>query len=71
LDLTGIVGDPLHQPVEDAPTQRRYPNTDPEQFGARRWRVVRRCREFSANQVREELSTVTLGLHRQRDDKAM
>jgi hypothetical protein len=36
-----------------------------------RWRIIPSLpEEFPANQVREELSPVTLGLHRLRDDEA-
>jgi hypothetical protein len=54
-----------------ASSQRRYPDTDPSSSGVRRWRIVSSPpEEFPANQVREELPTVTLGLHLLRDDEA-
>jgi hypothetical protein len=54
-----------------ASSQLRYPDTDPSSSGVRRWRIVSSLpEEVPANQVREELPTATLGLHRQRDDEA-
>jgi hypothetical protein len=54
-----------------ASSQRRYPDTDPEQFGGEPMADNSlAARRVPVNQVREELSPVTLGLHRQRDEEA-
>jgi hypothetical protein len=54
-----------------ASSQRRYPEIDPERFGGEPMADNSvAARTVPANQVREERSPGTLGLHRLRDDEA-